>query len=167
VIPEPEPMRTPAPFTFDDSAPAPDVEVIRPEEPEPAAEPETAPDFGYAAESAPDVQVVPRQPEPEAPARRAPAMPAPPVERAVPPAPPASAATPAPQPARPPIPAVEAPELTASEEAPEPATPEHLDGVRDDGSPRVSVKPIETVSAMDLLMQEAEGRDDPEQGSSV
>ena len=34
-----------------------------------------------------------------------------------------------------------------------------MEGVRDDGSSRVHVKPIETVSAMELLMREAEEQD--------
>ena len=34
-----------------------------------------------------------------------------------------------------------------------------FEGIRDDGSSRVNVKPIETVSAMELLMREAEDQD--------
>ena len=34
-----------------------------------------------------------------------------------------------------------------------------MEGIRDDGSSRVNVKPIETVSAMELLMQEAQEQD--------
>ncbi len=40
--------------------------------------------------------------------------------------------------------------------------PEHVEGIRDDGSSRVNVKPIETVSAMELLMQRGRGAGPPE-----
>ena len=43
--------------------------------------------------------------------------------------------------------------------------PEHVEGIRDDGSSRVNVKPIETVSAMELLMQRGRGAGPPRAGS--
>ena len=80
---------------------------------------------------------------------------------------------PAPEPMRPSIPAVPPPPADeplpaaaeyepAQQPEPEPEVdpePQHVDGIRDDGSSRVHVKPIETVSAMELLMREAEEQD--------
>ena len=70
---------------------------------------------------------------------------------------------PAPEPAPPapePLPAARGhpPPESKPDRAPAPE-PEHVEGIRDDGSSRVNVKPIETVSAMELLMREAEEQD--------
>jgi hypothetical protein len=136
---------------FAEDAPEPSVEVVGhghdERAPEPPAPEPPAPEIMRS--EAPDVEVIRDEamPEPPAPEPMRPSIPA------VPPPPPAE---------EPLSPAAARPAPAEPEPAPRPEPdpePEHVDGIRDDGSSRVNVKPIETVSAMELLMQEAEEQD--------
>ena len=155
VMPEPVAQEPPAqppvpevkpfdPFAAD--APEPSVEVVGHGEPEPEPEAPEPPAPEIMEREVPDVEIVRDDPpaEPPAPEPMRPSIPAVP-----------------PPPADEPLPAAAEHEPDRQPE-PEPEVdpePQHVDGVRDDGSSRVHVKPIETVSAMELLMREAEEQD--------
>jgi uncharacterized RDD family membrane protein YckC len=138
--PEPDPVPEVTPFDpFRENAPEPSVEVVSHDEPAPEPEEAREPEI-MARQDVPEVEVM--RPEPEQPPAP---MPAPP-------------AAPPPAAGRPVIPAIEPQSEAPGPEEPDPE-PEHVEGVRDDGSSRVHVKPIETVSAMELLMRESENQD--------
>lgn len=167
VPPAPTPTPAPAPpaapvldaieeFGIDDErAPVPEVEVVT-SRPEVALEP-AAPepiDPTIAMTDVPEVEVTPSPAESPAPELRAPAIPAIPAIQSEQPLPPSRPA------AIPGIPSAEAPPRA-------PTVPAALDPQRrpaegataepdDFAGPRIEVKPIETVSAMDLIMQDAE-----------
>ena len=164
-VPQAEPVPEIKPFDpFDADAPSPTIEVVRPgEEPEPGPQ-EPLPEATVPEdEEVPDVQVV-RDPEYAPEPLRAPAIPAIPA-----PAIPAIPQLPAEQPLSPAA-SANLPEVTVpgGEEASVPEAPIELSGaVRDDGSSRLNVKPIETVSPLELLMQEAEEHQRPGGDSSL
>ncbi len=169
-IPEPESAPQVKPFDpFAEDAPSPTIEVVPPGEqlglgadvalPEAALpEPELPDDT-----EVPDVQVVRPAPDFAPPPRRNPGIPA------IPP-------IPDPDPGEPLLPAASAavseeppPESPPpSEPPPVPEAPVELPGaIREDGSSRLNVKPIETVSPLELLMQEAEEHGRPGGDSSL
>jgi uncharacterized RDD family membrane protein YckC len=139
-------------------APAASVEVVRPDD-EPDRREFNAEVNERLEGRAPDVRVLPPEPEPAAPAPQPVASPAPTRPPAIPGGPvPAVSVT---GPEDPPVPE---PAPTAAAELP---APEPSEAIRDDGSPELHVKPIETVSPMELLMQETQGRDKPDPDSSL
>lgn len=160
-VPDSESIPALKPFDpFAADAPSPTIEVLRPEDELKPDSEETLPEAQLPDDhEVPDIQVVrDRDRDPEPPPRRVPAIPAipdPPADQPLTPA--ASAQVP------------EEPASAKSGEAP--AVPEPpvvmSDAVRDDGSPRLNVKPIETISPLELLMQEAEERDRPSGDSSL
>ena len=137
-VPEVKPFD---PFAAD--APEPSVEVVGHDEPEPEPEAPEPPAPEIMEREVPDVEIVRDDPPAEPPRpsrcgrRSPPSRPRPPTSRS----------------RRPPSTSSPEPEPEADPE------PQHVEGVRDDGSSRVHVKPIETVSAMELLMREAEEQD--------
>ncbi len=145
--PEPEPEPEVKPFDpFAADAPEPSVEVVAHDEPEPEPSPEApeppAPEIMQG--DGPDIEII-RDDVPEEPPAPRPAPPTPPEPL------PAAQHSPPPEPQQAPAPTPE---------------PEHVEGIRDDGSPRVNVKPVETVSAMELLMREAEEHSMKEHGQN-
>lgn len=142
--PEPEPP-APAPPAPAPPAPEPSVEVVGQDRPVPAIEEPEPPAPSIMEGDAPEVEVVPSDVTPDQPPAPEPLPPSIPAVPAIEPEPPAEEPLPA-----------------AAQQPPGPAEepePQHVDGVRDDGSSRVNVKPIETVSAMDLLMRDAQDQD--------
>lgn len=162
VPPAPTPAPTPqaAPVTDaieefridDEQAAVPEVEVVtsRPEAAFEPAAPEPA-DPTIAMTDVPEVEVRPSPAESPAPELRVPAIPA--IQSEQPPPPSRPAAIPG-------IPSAEAPPRAPTVPAaldPERRPAEGVTAEPDDSSgPRIEVKPIETVSAMDLIMQDAE-----------
>lgn len=120
---------------YDETLPQPEVEVVSESVNESVDGP--AEDDVAATVDEPDVQVTPQPQASPPPPLQPPAIPALPVEESPPPRPPA-------------IPAALDPERRAPDH--DPAQPEDSDG------PTIEVKPIETVSAMDLIMQDAGDR---------
>ncbi len=155
--PAPTPPAAPVPdaieeFRIDDEqAAVPEVEVVT-SRPEPAA-PEPA-DPTIAMTEVPEVEVTPSPEESPAPELRVPAISAIPAIQSEQPPPPSRPA------AIPGIPSAEAPPRAPTVPAaldPERRPAEGAIAEPDDSSgPRIEVKPIETVSAMDLIMQDAE-----------
>ncbi len=145
---DPEPIAEPLPEVkpfdpFADDAPTPTVEIMRPDgDPDPMSDEPVVVADPFEEAEVPDVQVVHPSSEFDSDPSPVPAIPEEP-------------------PAAEPHPAAEEPPDTAEPEV------EPSDAVRDDGSPRLSVKPIETVSPLELLMQEAEERDRPPEDSSL
>lgn len=142
IVADPEPEIQIDPFS--EAAPEPVVEVVSHGEPEPEPEADVPAEPEIMSQDVPDVEIVREIPE------------EPPAPDVAPPRVPVPAA--ASRPLIPAIPAIEIEPEPESGREPDPE-PEHVEGIRDDGSSRVHVKPIETVSAMELLMREAEEQD--------
>jgi len=142
----PEPVPEVKPFDpFAEDAPEPSVEVVAYGEPEPEPDAPELPAPEIMQRDEPEVEIVRDDPadEPPAPEPMTPTLPAEP--------PPAAAEYEQP---------LEPEPEPEPETEPEPESEsEHVEGIRDDGSSRVNVKPIETVSAMELLMRETEEQD--------